>query len=100
MGTGTVERRGIGAQMHRIAMAAAGAFLIGGCGGGGILPLATLPPAGGPPPEYPSLVVPVSYEEDAPPLLNSAEIERMEEQLGRLPKDREAAVRRRILQAR
>jgi hypothetical protein len=77
---------------------AAAALLLAGCAGDAVFPLASLPPAPpGPAPEYPGLVAPTFHEEDAPRILSTSEVKEMEAQLGKLPKDREAIVRRRIL---
>jgi hypothetical protein len=76
---------------------AAGASLLAGCAGQGILPQSALPPdPAGPAPAFPSFIAPDAGDPDVRRVLTNVEQQELEEELTKLAKDRETSVKRRI----
>lgn len=85
----------------RFIAAACGLLLLAACAGEGILPKTELPPApAGPQPDYPSFAPRDTGTDDERGVLTPVERQEMEARLGKLAKDRETGVKRRIDQSK
>ena len=75
--------------------------MLAACAGEGILPKTELPPAPpGPQPDYPSFAPRDAGTDDERGVLTPVEREEMEARLGKLAKDRQTGVARRIDQSK